>query len=54
MSVYAAFAQEQYDRSAEKLPWGARVKGNQIMTAISTQDVIQKFLAIEGLSQINK
>lgn len=54
VSVYAAFAQEQYDRSAEKLPWGARVKGNQIMAAIPTQDVIQKFLAIEGLSKINK
>jgi len=54
LSVYSRYSEAQYNQSAEELPSGPRMKGDQIIAAIATQDVIKKFLPIEGPSQINR
>ncbi|WP_305841315.1 glycosyltransferase family 9 protein [Photobacterium leiognathi] len=40
VSVYQQFAEKHYGKPVSELPWGARIKGSDIMTAISVDDVI--------------
>ncbi|MZG55739.1 glycosyltransferase family 9 protein [Photobacterium lucens] len=40
VSVYQQFAEKHYGKLVSELPWGARIKGRDIMTAISVDDVI--------------
>ncbi|WP_318487453.1 glycosyltransferase family 9 protein [Photobacterium leiognathi] len=40
VSVYQQFAEKHYGKPVSELPWGARVKGSDIMAAISVDDVI--------------
>ncbi|HIF9231016.1 glycosyltransferase family 9 protein [Photobacterium damselae subsp. damselae] len=42
VSVYKTMAEQQYGKPLTQLPWGTRVKGSDIMAAISTDDVIKQ------------
>ncbi|MGR5211882.1 glycosyltransferase family 9 protein [Vibrio rotiferianus] len=43
VSVYEKFAEEQNKQPVESLPWSTRVKGANVMQAISLNDVIEAF-----------
>jgi heptosyltransferase I len=43
VEVYHQNLLQQYDKTADQLPWGRRVKGNQIMAQITTESVIAMF-----------
>ena len=43
VEVYHQNLQKQFGQSAGQLPWGRRVKGNQLMAQISTEAVIAMF-----------
>ena len=42
VSVYDQFAQQQYGKSVAELPWGTRVKGDNLMQAITVDAVIEQ------------
>ncbi|UUM30476.1 glycosyltransferase family 9 protein [Vibrio japonicus] len=42
-SAYEEVAQEQYGKPVSQLPWGARVKGKDLMSRITLEEVIEKF-----------
>ena len=43
VEVYHQSLLQQYDKTADQLPWGRRVKGNQLMAQITTESVIAMF-----------
>ena len=43
VEVYHQNLQQQYGKPAAQLPWGRRVKGNQLMAQITTEAVIAMF-----------
>jgi heptosyltransferase I len=43
VEVYHQNLRQQYGKSAAQLPWGRRVKGNQLMAQITTEAVIAMF-----------
>jgi len=43
VSVYEKHVQQQHGKPLHELPWSARAKGKQIMSDITTQQVIAKF-----------
>ena len=43
VSVYEKFAEEQNKQPVESLPWSTRVKGANVMQAISLNDVVEAF-----------
>lgn len=47
VSVYEHFAQQQYNKPINELPWSSRVKGTHIMDSIDVDSVQKSFLAIE-------
>lgn len=42
-SVYEKVVQEQHGKPASELPWGTRVKGQDLMSKITLEEVIEKF-----------
>lgn len=43
VSVYETFAEQQHGKPVEQLAWSTRVKGDHVMAAIDTQQVIDAF-----------
>ncbi|WP_105902625.1 glycosyltransferase family 9 protein [Vibrio gangliei] len=51
VSVYEECLSEQYGKPSTELPWGARVKGSDLMQKITLESVIEKF---QSLTQMQK
>lgn len=46
VSVYDEVIAEQTDKSWQRLPWGKRAKGNELMACITVAAVIEKIDAV--------
>ncbi|MCO7223883.1 glycosyltransferase family 9 protein [Pleionea sp. CnH1-48] len=52
VEVYAANAEKQYGKPVSELPWGARIKGDELMSHISVAQVtemLEKVIVQEGI-----